>query len=147
MQSDCTSLAFLHLFVIILCHALLECTVEYKLHIKALVLVLMHKHLLHSDIFGLKYKRSAYCIKASCASLLPSSMLFGSAIRRSTISSSQIISNSPRFLRNYRHILNISSTSAGVSVVNPTSLPFAPQAFFAMRAKFLSSMPRSLSRL
>ena len=35
MQFDCTSLVFL-LFVIELCHALLECTVEYKLYIKAL---------------------------------------------------------------------------------------------------------------
>ena len=57
MQFDCTSLVFL-LFVIELCHALLECTVEYKLHIKALVLVLMHKHLLHKHSqVGIRYLR------------------------------------------------------------------------------------------
>lgn len=47
----------------------------------------------------------------------------------------------------YRLILKIFSTSSGVSVVKPTSFPFAPQAFFAMSAKFLSSIPRSLKRL
>ena len=49
--------------------------------------------------------------------------------------------------KHYKDILKISSTSAVVRVVNPTSLPFAPQAFFAISAKFLSSMPRSLRRL
>ena len=49
---------FLYLFVIILCHALLECTAPDKLHIKALVLVLMHKHLLHKHSqIGIRYLR------------------------------------------------------------------------------------------
>ena len=58
MQFDLHQPFFLCLFVIILCHALLECTIEYKLHIKALVLVLMHKHLLHKHSqVGIRYLR------------------------------------------------------------------------------------------
>ena len=58
MQFDLHQPFFLCLFVIILCHALLECTVEYKLYIKAFVLVLMHKHLLHQHSqIGVRYLR------------------------------------------------------------------------------------------
>ena len=43
---------FLLLLVVVLCHALIERTDEDKLHIKALVLALMHKHLFyqHSQV-------------------------------------------------------------------------------------------------
>ena len=89
MQSDCTSLAFLHLFVIILCHALLECTVEYKLHIKALVLVLMHKHLLHKHSqIGIRYLRlEIQAFRLLYQSKLRQSFAFFNAFR---ISDSQI---------------------------------------------------------
>ena len=47
----------------------------------------------------------------------------------------------------YKHIRNIFSTSSGVRVVKPSSLPLEPHDFFATRAKFLSSIPRSERRL